>query len=102
VGISRLHIFYHQSNQTIILKSPTKYIKAGLTTLRELHVLSELNEHGRMTTSKLSNEWISQPSLTSIITKLAKLGLVKRVECRADRRKVYIDITVQGEVVING
>ena len=70
--------------------------------MRELHVLNELNEHGRMATSKLSGDLISQPSLTLIVSKLSQLGLVERVKSRADRRKVYVDITVRGEEIVNG
>ena len=78
------------------------YIEMGLTTLREVHVLTQLNEAEYLTAGKLANEFISQPSLTLIITKLAKLGLVKRVECRADRRKVLVRITKLGRAVVNG
>ncbi|MGH3630389.1 MAG: MarR family winged helix-turn-helix transcriptional regulator [Sciscionella sp.] len=63
--------------------------------------LSNLVRTGpRRLTELAVEEGVTQPSMTTLIAKLAMAGLVTRTPDPADRRAVLIDVTEQGRSVI--
>ena len=85
------------------MREPLYYIQNKITSMRDLHVLQQLAFHKRVNISALSNALVSTASVTTIITKLAKQGLVKRVSSQGgDRRNVFVEITQAGEDLVNG
>ena len=90
------------------MKDPLYYLTNKISSLRDLYVLQTLAYHKRMNVTSLANNLVSRASVTTIITKLAKKGLVARVACCPnsdeckDRRNVYVEITPAGEELIRG
>ena len=72
-----------------------KYLKLGLSTLREAHTLERLTE-GDLTISEIANEHLSKVSLTAIIDKFEMMRLVKRIPSKQDRRKIVLTLTEKG------
>ena len=90
------------------MKDPLYYLTNKISSIRDLYVLQTLAYHKRMNVTSLANNLVSRASVTTIITKLAKKGLVVRVACCAgtdeckDGRNVYVEITPAGEELIRG
>jgi len=69
---------------------------AGLT-LTQLSVLGTLDRHGGMTLGELAaHEKVRPPSMTRTTAALEERGLITRVSSAADRRRVLIEISVDG------
>jgi len=67
----------------------------------QLAVLGALRAEGRRTLSRLAErERVTAPTMSATINGLAELGLVVRVPDDDDRRRVYVEITEQGERVV--
>jgi len=63
--------------------------------------LGALRVHGRRTLSALAeHEHVTAPTMSATINGLAELGLVVRVPDENDRRRVYVELTPQGESVV--
>lgn len=67
----------------------------------QLAALGALRTHGRRTISRLAeHERVTAPTMSATINGLEDLGLVVRVPDEDDRRRVYVEITEQGEKVV--
>lgn len=67
----------------------------------QLAALGALRVHGRRTLSALAeHEHVTAPTMSATVNGLADLGLVVRVPDDDDRRRVYVEITPQGESVV--
>lgn len=67
----------------------------------QLAALGALRVHGRHTLSRLAeHECVTAPTMSTVVNGLAELGLVVRVPDDDDRRRVYVEITPQGEKVV--
>ena len=67
----------------------------------QLATLGALRAHGRRTLSSLAeHEHVTAPTMSATINGLADLGLVVRVPDADDRRRVYVELTEQGESVV--
>ena len=67
----------------------------------QLAVLGALRAEGRRTLSRLAErERVTAPTMSATINGLAELGLVVRVPDDDDRRRVYVEITEQGEKIV--
>ena len=63
----------------------------------ELRILRLLREQGSSPMNRFcAVTMLSQPSITGLVDKLEKRGLVERVRSREDRREVLIAITAKG------
>lgn len=64
-------------------------------------VLQALARHGGMKPSALSREIsLSQPTVTAILDRLKRAGLIERIESTSDRRTLPAQITEKGRAVI--
>jgi DNA-binding MarR family transcriptional regulator len=71
--------------------------QAGLTG-PQLLVLQALVRHEQMSAGDLAREVnLSQGTVTSILDRLEKRGLILRMRSETDRRKVYVSLTSEGE-----
>lgn len=71
--------------------------QAGLTG-PQLLVLQALGQHTRMSAGELAKEVnLSQGTVTSILDRLEKRGLILRLRSETDRRKVHVTLTGEGE-----
>lgn len=67
----------------------------------QLAILGALRTHGRRTLSGLAeHEHVTAPTMSATVNGLADLGLVIRVPDEDDRRRVYVELTAQGESVV--
>lgn len=67
----------------------------------QLAALGALRAHGRRTLSGLAeHEHVTAPTMSATVNGLAELGLVIRVPDDDDRRRVYVELTPQGESVV--
>lgn len=67
----------------------------------QLAALGALRAHGRHTLSRLADhERVTAPTMSTVVNGLAELGLVVRVPDEDDRRRVYVELTEQGEEVV--
>lgn len=67
----------------------------------QLAALGVLRVHGRRTISGLAeHERVTAPTMSATVNGLEDLGLVVRVPDEDDRRRVYVEITEQGEKVV--
>ncbi|MDU8927496.1 homoprotocatechuate degradation operon regulator HpaR [Alisedimentitalea sp. MJ-SS2] len=74
--------------------------KAGVTE-QQWRVLRVLDEHGTMDPKDLAQgASLLNPSLTRIMQLLDKKGLIARKDHPTDRRKVLVDITEEGRVLL--
>src|SRR4051794_4455520 len=64
-------------------------------------VLAFLRDDGPQRITELAaREAVAQPSMTSLVSRLERDGLVERRDDPADRRAVLVDITGEGERVL--
>ncbi|MGF3057157.1 MarR family winged helix-turn-helix transcriptional regulator [Microbacterium sp. YY-01] len=64
-------------------------------------VLAILREEGRLTLGALAErEMVTAPSMNRTVNCLEEDGLVTRVPDDEDRRRVYVDITTDGERIV--
>ena len=67
----------------------------------QLAALGALRAHGRRTLSGLAeHERVTAPTMSATVNGLEDLGLVRRVPDEDDRRRVYVEITDEGEKVV--
>ena len=68
----------------------------GLTE-QQWRVIRVLQEYGNLEFNELSRiALIQPPSLTGILTRLEKLGLVQRARSRRDQRRLHLSLTSEG------
>jgi DNA-binding MarR family transcriptional regulator len=66
-----------------------------------LYLLMLLESHGPRSMSELASlAGVTLPNLTGTITRMQELGLVRRVPCREDRRKIFVHVAAKGRVVL--
>ena len=83
--------------RAIDLHSKRLQKEAGLTT-SQLLVMDIISKLGSPSPSTIAREMIlSQATVTSLLDKLSKNGLVKRVKGHQDKRSVTVDLTERGE-----
>ena len=83
--------------RAIDLHSKRLQKEAGLTT-SQLLVMDIISKLGSPSPSTIAREMIlSQATVTSLLDKLSKNGLVKRVKGHQDKRSVTVDLTKRGE-----
>lgn len=82
--------------RAVDLRSKTLVKETGLTA-PQLVVLQALARSGATKPSALSREVsLSQPTVTAILERLTKAGLVKRAKSDEDRRAVLAELTEKG------
>jgi MarR family transcriptional regulator, 2-MHQ and catechol-resistance regulon repressor len=65
--------------------------------ITEFSVLEVLFYHGKQTIQQIGNRiLISSGSMTYVIDKLEQKGIIKRNDCREDRRVIHVTLTADG------
>lgn len=66
-------------------------------------VLAALSGHRSLSVGKLARMVLyKQPTLTKILDRMIELGLVARMNCETDRRRVDVSITAAGRRLVEG
>lgn len=83
--------------RAIDMRSRRLMQQAGFTG-PQLLILQALGQHEEMSAGELAREInLSQGTVTSILDRLEKRGLIQRIRSESDRRKVYITLTDIGK-----
>lgn len=70
-------------------------------TSSQLITIMTLHSSGRSAMGELAkNHYVTMPTMTGLIDRLVKLGLVRRSLSEQDRRKVYIELAPKGKELI--
>jgi DNA-binding MarR family transcriptional regulator len=70
--------------------------EAGMT-LSQRRILSRLRDGPRSAGEIATALGISSPSLTRMLTKLEERGLIVRALDKGDRRRILVELTIQGQ-----
>lgn len=79
------------------------FFKLGVMnmTLSQLDTMAYIYEHKKAKMSELSkNAGVKMPTMTDMVDKLTKTGLVKREHDEKDRRTVWVSITKETEKMV--
>lgn len=72
----------------------------GLTE-QQWRVIRVLNEHGEMETGRVAEEsCILAPSLSGVLERMERDGLIVRHRLSTDQRKVYVDLTAHSKKLV--
>lgn len=100
------------TNEEVILRSLRRIIRAidqhsrklrriFNLTIPQIVTLHQLTDSGGCTAGELAKRvYLSQATMTGIIDRLEKRGLVRRIRCVDDRRRVMINLTEEGQEVV--
>jgi DNA-binding MarR family transcriptional regulator len=67
----------------------------------QLWAMKTLQRHGRMPTGQLADALVvNQSSISALVDRLVRRGLVRRIRGRADRRFVEIALTPRGDALV--
>jgi DNA-binding MarR family transcriptional regulator len=76
--------------------STERFVKQGIS-MTQIHVLRQLEQHGRMSMSRIADVLdVSLSNATGIIDRMAERGLVERVRPPDDRRVVLVEPSALG------
>ena len=86
----------------VILEKAHKPIEKYKLNPTEFAVLELLYHKGRQPIQKIGQKILLQSgSMTYVVDKLEKRGLLERIFCNEDKRVTYMSITQEGEELIN-
>ena len=84
-----------------MMSAERNYLARGVITLPQLWVLHEIADAGNCPMLLISrNLGIKSSTLTGIMDRLVKLGLVKRYSSETDRRRVLAEATPKGRRIL--
>jgi len=101
--------FTHRNLPRLLLQARESVMARTRPQLRE-HALSDqqwrvlrvLGEHGVVETGKVSREaFILGPSLTGVLTRMERDGLIRRARDAADQRRTVVEATDKGMQLVN-
>lgn len=96
----KLYIVLSRASKVIAEEVVKTIEKHGLNPT-EFAVLELLHHKGRQPIQKIGQKiLLSSGSMTYVVDKLAKRGLLERVFCEEDKRVTYMSITVDGKNLI--
>lgn len=76
-------------------------LKAHGLTEQQWRVIRVLNEHGEMETGRIAEEsCILAPSLSGVLERMERSGLIVRHRLSTDQRKVYVDLTPHSKKLV--
>jgi DNA-binding MarR family transcriptional regulator len=93
-----LWMVFHQTYNSVFKCEDKEFAKAGITTQQHV-ILMAIKNGGETTTPSQLADWLDRNanSITLIIDRMERSGLVKRVRDVADRRSLRIAMTEKGE-----
>lgn len=78
-----------------------RFVTERSISLGKSGILNRLNEHGAATASELAAaEQITPQAVAVALRELEEMALVSRVRDEADRRRVHVELTEQGRIVL--
>lgn len=84
-----------------MMSAERNYLARGVITLPQLWILHEIADAGKCPMLLISrNLGIKSSTLTGIMDRLVKLGLVKRYSSESDRRHVLAELTPKGRRIL--
>ncbi|MDO9542853.1 MAG: MarR family transcriptional regulator [Kiritimatiellia bacterium] len=96
----RLGVLMHKM-AGMVLSAERNYLARGVITLPQLWVLHEIADAGNCPMLSISrNLGIKSSTVTGIMDRLVKLGLVKRCSSESDRRSVLAEATPKGRRIL--
>lgn len=85
-----------QARETVIAYFRPVLNEAGITE-QQWRIIRLLSENGTLDFQDLSEQAsILRPSLTGVLTRLEKMGLVMRLKPASDQRRVFLKLTEEG------
>lgn len=100
--------FQHRNLAMLLLRARESVMRYFRPTLK-LHGLTEqqwrvirvLNEYGEMETGRIADEsCILAPSLSGVLERMERSGLIVRHRLSTDQRKVYVDLTAHSKKLV--
>lgn len=100
--------FQHRNLPMLLLRSRESVmryfrpsLKANGLTEQQWRVIRVLNEHGEMETGRIAEEsCILAPSLSGVLERMERGGLIVRHRLSTDQRKVYVDLTPHSKKLV--
>jgi len=100
--------FQHRNLPMLLLRareSVMRYFRPTLKqqglTEQQWRVIRVLNEHGEMETGRIAEEsCILAPSLSGVLERMERDGLIVRHRLSTDQRKVYVDLTAHSKKLV--
>jgi homoprotocatechuate degradation regulator HpaR len=85
-----------QARESLMLRTRPSLREHGLSD-QQWRVLRVLGEHGTVETGRVAREaYILGPSLTGVLARMERDGLVRRERDSADQRRTVVEATVKG------
>ncbi|WLR42181.1 MarR family transcriptional regulator [Bacillus carboniphilus] len=96
----KLFVVFFRSNKAVA-QTVAEDVRSSGFNMTEFAVLELLYHKGDQPIQKIGEQiLISSGTITYVVDKLEKKGLLKRISCEKDRRVTYASITEQGEQVM--
>ena len=100
--------FAHRNLPRLLLQARESVMAHTRPSLREhglsdqqWRVLRVLGEHGAVETGRIANEaYILGPSLTGVLARMERDGLIQRERDPADQRRTVVDATAKGRKMV--
>jgi len=89
-----------QARESLMVRTRPRLREHGLSD-QQWRVLRVLGEHGTVETGRVSREaYILGPSLTGVLARMERDGLVKRERDPADQRRTVVEATAKGRKMV--
>ena len=96
----KLFVAFYKANKAVSKHMEATIRTYGLNTT-EFAVLELLYHKGAFPVQQIGEKiLLSSGSLTYVVDKLVKKGLLERIPCEKDRRVIYVSMTPQGQALI--
>ena len=90
-----------QARESLMVRTRPSLREHGLSD-QQWRVLRVLGEHGMVETGRVAREaYILGPSLTGVLARMERDGLVKRERDPADQRRTVIEATAKGRKMVD-
>jgi len=96
-----LWLMFHQTYNSVAKYGERKYIAAG-TTMQQYYILMAIKNGGKTTIPSQLSDWLNRNanSITMILDRMEKKGLIGRVRDLRDRRALRLVITPKGDKIL--
>lgn len=100
--LENLHLITMELSREIMKKIKKHFNKTNLSAVKYSVLKAVENNQDKILFSQLKNEArLKRANLSRVVEKLVKLGLLKRVNDKSDRRKVWVSITRKGKTTLS-
>ena len=100
----------HEALTTLLVEFHEKFaswehavVRGKPLTLAQMHAMEMLHNHGRLAMKELAEKMgVTTGSLTVLVDRLERKGLVERMPHESDRRSIRLGMTARGERLARG